>query len=77
MKGENAVERRPITVGHEDLTTSIIPTGLRPGELVVIDGAARLNENSNVAMVQPAGAPTVTPPRPRQQRPPGTARPTP
>jgi multidrug efflux system membrane fusion protein len=77
MKGDNAVERRPIRVGHEDLATSIIPSGLQPGERVVIDGAARLNENSRVAVVEPAGAPTVTPPRPRQIRPPGTARPTP
>jgi multidrug efflux system membrane fusion protein len=77
MKGDSAVERRPITVGHEDLTTSIIPAGLQPGERVVIDGAARLNENSRVAVVPPAGPPTVTPPRPRPQRAPGTARPAP
>ncbi len=77
MKGDKAVERRPVTVGHEDLATSIIPTGLKPDERVVIDGAARLNENSIVAVVQPPGAPTVTPPRPRQARPPGTGRPAP
>ena len=48
--------RRPVTVGHEELTLAIIAEGLKPGERVVIDGAARLSEGSKVVAVAPAGA---------------------
>lgn len=53
--------RRPITVGHEDLTVAVIADGLKPGEKVVIDGAARLSEGSKVVAVAPAGAPVAAP----------------
>ncbi len=75
MKGDAAVERRLVTVGHEDLNTSVITAGLTAGEQVVVDGAARLNENSRVNIVQPAGAPTVTAPPPRRTVPPTGTRP--
>ena len=48
--------RRPITLGHEDMTASIVADGLKPGEQVVIDGAARLTDNRKVTIATPPGA---------------------
>jgi multidrug efflux system membrane fusion protein len=51
--------RRPITLGHEDMTASVVADGVRPGERVVVDGAARLTDNAKVTIATPPGA---TPP---------------
>jgi len=54
--------RRPITLGHEDMNTSIVAEGVRPGERVVVDGAARLTDNAKVTIATPPGAaPPVAP----------------
>jgi multidrug efflux system membrane fusion protein len=47
--------RRPITLGHEDMTASIVADGVRPGERVVVDGAARLTDNARVTIATPPG----------------------
>ncbi len=52
--------RRPVVVGHEDLTVAVITEGLTPGELVVIDGASRLSDGTKVTIT----APTAPQPRP-------------
>jgi multidrug efflux system membrane fusion protein len=49
-------ERRAIRVGHEDVGVAVIEDGLKPGERVVIDGAARLTDGVRVAIAQPPGA---------------------
>ena len=49
--------RRPVTVGHEDLTVAVIADGIQPGERVVIDGASRLSDGTKVSI--------PVPPRPR------------
>jgi multidrug efflux system membrane fusion protein len=56
--------RRPVTVGHEELALAVIAEGLKPGERVVIDGAARLSDGSKVVAVAPAGTqrPAASPP---------------
>ncbi len=51
------VTRRPVTVGHENLTASVISDGLKPGERVVVDGAARLTDNAKINILSSAGAP--------------------
>ena len=51
--------RRPVTVGHEDLTVAIVADGLQPGERVVIDGASRLSDGTKVNITAPP------PPQPR------------
>lgn len=51
---DNSVIRRTVKVGHEDMQASIITDGVKPGEKVVIDGAARLSEGSKVVIAQPA-----------------------
>jgi len=55
--------RRPVTVGHEDLTVAVIADGVAPGERVVIDGAARLSDGTKVTITAPP-APARPGPRP-------------
>lgn len=63
--GEDAkAERRPVTVGHEDLTVAIVAEGLRAGERVVIDGASRLSDGTKVNVTAP-----TAPQQPRGPRP--------
>jgi len=50
------VSRRPVTVGHEDETGSVITDGVKPGDRVVIDGAARLTDGAHVTIAPPAGS---------------------
>jgi multidrug efflux system membrane fusion protein len=47
------VSRRTVTVGPEDVSATIIAEGLQPGEQVVVDGAARLSDNSKVTVLPP------------------------
>jgi hypothetical protein len=53
-----------VEVGHEDLHTSIIDSGLHPGERVVIDGAARLSDGRAVSIVPTPGVTPATASRP-------------
>ena len=55
------VARRQVTVGHEDLTVSVVTEGLAAGERVVVDGAARLSEGSRVNVLPAAGGAAPTP----------------
>ena len=65
------VKRTQVTTGHEDERTSVIASGLNPGDQVVIDGAQRLNDTSKVAIAGPDGnAPDAIP---RERGAPGTA----
>lgn len=54
----NLAHRRPVTVGHEDLSVAIIAKGLAAGERVVVDGASRLSDGARVNIVPPAGGAT-------------------
>ena len=45
--------RRPVTVGHEDLTVAVIADGIQPGDRVVIDGASRLSDGTKVSIPAP------------------------
>jgi multidrug efflux system membrane fusion protein len=53
---DGSVSRRQVTVGHEDEAGSVITEGVKPGDRVVIDGAARLTDGSHVTIAQAAGA---------------------
>lgn len=48
--------RRAVRVGHEDISGSIIEDGLKPGERVVVDGAARLTDKAKVTIAEAPGA---------------------
>jgi multidrug efflux system membrane fusion protein len=45
--------RRPVTVGHEDVTVAVIAEGVQPGERVVIEGASRLSDGTKVRVGDP------------------------
>ncbi len=49
-------QRRDVTIAHEDLSGAAVQIGLKPGERVVVDGAARLTDGAKVAIAQPPGA---------------------
>jgi multidrug efflux system membrane fusion protein len=51
--------RRPVSLGHEDQTASVVTDGLGAGERVVIDGASRLTDGARVSVVEPAGLPAT------------------
>ena len=53
---DNTAQRRTVRIGHEDTAGSIVLAGLRPGERVVVDGAARLTDGAKVSIAQPPGA---------------------
>jgi multidrug efflux system membrane fusion protein len=61
LNNDQTVSRRGVREGHEDLAAIIIADGLKPGEQVVIDGAARLTDKAKVTVLQPAGTPASTP----------------
>ena len=58
---DQTVSMRPVTVGQTEGTTSVITTGLKPGEMVVIDGQMTLAAGSTVKVMPPA---PTTPPAP-------------
>jgi multidrug efflux system membrane fusion protein len=64
-----AARRVPVTVGFEDQQASIVLSGLKGGESVVVDGASRLSDGSKVAV---AGPDAVSAPAPDQPAAPGT-----
>jgi multidrug efflux system membrane fusion protein len=62
LNADDTVTRRNVKAGHEDLVASIITDGLKPGERVVIDGAARLTDKAKVSVLPPAGTTPAMPP---------------
>jgi membrane fusion protein, multidrug efflux system len=68
--GDDATaKRQPVTVGYEDEQGSVVATGLKGGQIVVIDGASRLSEGSKVSLAKPDPDPS-----PVQPTAPGTSR---
>lgn len=47
LDGDKA-ERRAVTVPHQDATVAVVSQGLKPGDLVVTDGASRLTDGAKV-----------------------------
>ena len=56
VKATQTVEARPVTVGVTDGDDVAIDTGLSVGEQVVVDGAERLHDGSQVALQARSGA---------------------
>jgi multidrug efflux system membrane fusion protein len=61
LNADETVSRRNVKEGHEDLVAAIITDGLKPGERVVIDGAARLTDKAKVSVLPPAGTVPAVP----------------
>lgn len=68
---ELKAERRPVTVGHEDLTVAIVSEGLKAGERVVVDGASRLSDGTKVTVTTPQRPAGPRPVAGGRERPPG------
>ena len=56
VKADQTVEARPVTVGVTDGDDVAIDTGLSVGEQVVVDGAERLRDGSQVALQARSGS---------------------
>ncbi len=68
--GDDATaKRQPVTVGYEDEQGSIVTSGLKGGEAVVVDGASRLSDGSKVSLGKAEAASTDA-----QPAAPGTSR---
>jgi multidrug efflux system membrane fusion protein len=66
LNNDQTVSRRGVREGHEDLAAVIVADGLKPGEQVVVDGAARLTDKAKVTVLPPAAtAPATRPPAPQ------------
>jgi multidrug efflux system membrane fusion protein len=61
IDASTTAHRRDLAVSHEDQDVSIVTTGLKPGDIVVTDGAARLAEGTKVAIAEPAPKPSGPP----------------
>jgi multidrug efflux system membrane fusion protein len=48
--------RRDVRIGHEDLSGAVVQSGVKPGERVVVDGAARLTDGAAVRIAQLPGS---------------------
>ncbi|MTE01537.1 efflux RND transporter periplasmic adaptor subunit [Paracoccus sp. YIM 132242] len=55
MKGEDAVERRDLTLGRTSESGWLVEEGLQPGERVVVEGAQKLYPDAKV-VPEPVGA---------------------
>jgi multidrug efflux system membrane fusion protein len=68
---DDTAKRQLVTVGYEDEAASIVTSGLKAGDTVVVDGASRLADGTKVTVAKPdAGAASV----PEQPVAPGTNR---
>ena len=56
LKDDTTVARKPVQVGHEDESVSVVTVGLQPGDRVVTDGASRLTDGAKVKVQEAAPA---------------------
>jgi multidrug efflux system membrane fusion protein len=68
---DDTARRQLVTVGYEDEQASIVTEGVKAGDVVVVDGASRLNEGTKVVIATPDAA---APQGPDQPAAPGTNR---
>ena len=66
---QQTVSVRKVTLGAGDATNTVITQGLKPGEMVVVDGADKLKDGAKVVLRQNnAPAAAAAAPAPRQHR---------
>ncbi|MCW2238899.1 MdtA/MuxA family multidrug efflux RND transporter periplasmic adaptor subunit [Azospirillum canadense] len=56
---DSTVAVRPITLGPSDGTMTVVEKGLKPGDLVVTEGADKLREGAKVTLPPEGGAPAA------------------
>jgi multidrug efflux system membrane fusion protein len=57
----DTTKRQPVTVGYEDANESLISSGLKGDERVVVEGASRLSDGTKVTIAPPTEAPSANP----------------
>jgi multidrug efflux system membrane fusion protein len=62
VNSDDTVSVQTVTTGDTDGTSTVITKGLRPGDVVVVDGVDRLSDGAKVVIAQTPGAPPVTVP---------------
>lgn len=50
---DSTAHRRDVTIGYEDDLGSVVTSGIKPGDHVVVDGASRLTDGAKVSVVPP------------------------
>ncbi len=50
---------QPVTLGYYDESTAVVTKGLKPGEQVVTEGSARLEDGASVRIVSPVKVPST------------------
>jgi multidrug efflux system membrane fusion protein len=48
VKPGHVVERLPVAVARQTETLAVVSAGLKPGQVVVTDGASRLTDGSHI-----------------------------
>lgn len=59
--GSSSVSLRPVTLGPSEGTNVAIKSGLKPGEVVVVDGADKLREGAKVILTLQGAKPSAAP----------------
>lgn len=62
LRGGETVAQRPVTIGLQTDTVSVVRQGLQSGETVVTSGFTRLQDGARVRIADPAPAPTKVEP---------------
>jgi multidrug efflux system membrane fusion protein len=68
IDAQQAVSVRKVSLGPGDATNVVITNGLKPGEMVVIDGADKLKDGAKVLLRQPNAPATSAAAAPAQHR---------
>jgi multidrug efflux system membrane fusion protein len=61
---DDTAKRQPVAVNYEDDSASIVASGLKAGETVVVDGASRLADGTKVTVAKPDGDAPASPDQP-------------
>jgi multidrug efflux system membrane fusion protein len=67
IKPDKSVEMRPIKVVQTEGNLALVDEGLKPGELVVVDGQYKLQPGARVELETPQPSKQARPPQPRQR----------
>jgi multidrug efflux system membrane fusion protein len=69
---DSVAHRENVTIGYEDDMGSVVTSGVKPGDRVVVDGASRLTDGAKVSIVAPEAEPGTAPTGTNRPAAPGT-----
>jgi membrane fusion protein, multidrug efflux system len=53
VSSDGVAHRRDVTVSHQDETAAVITDGVKPGDVVITDGASRVTDGAHVKLLKP------------------------